>query len=315
MTSAMRSPRSLLPLALGHDQEASACPWVRLTAPHGRLSIAHRAGGAGCRQAAQCRSRPTSSTSSTAATTAAAAAPLRSCRVRRICRARSGRCALRSWRRGRCPRWRRWPKRSRDHGNIYGDLRPASTGSVRASRSATSSSCRARRRCSTTRMRRVAALRAVRSVMAAPSTCGSTAIDSGQTLRELGLAEEAAKIRERLARSSSAMQDTEWWLPERRKRRSVCAKRWLVCRSRSVRRQRGRPRGARTADRRCSAVDSRAVVFHPSETLLHRIDGFAGIDRWLRAWLGDRYVPEPDPALDAWPAAIERPAMRNAGTA
>jgi hypothetical protein len=53
-----------------------------------------------------------------------------------------------------------------------------------------------------------------------------------------------------------------------------------------------------------------SVVFHPSETLLHRLDGFDEIDRWLAVWFGDVYRSEPDAKLSAWPAAIERPAIR-----
>jgi len=56
------------------------------------------------------------------------------------------------------------------------------------------------------------------------------------------------------------------------------------------------------------AYDS--VIFHPSETLLYRLDGFDEIDRWLAGWLGDAYRPELDAKVSAWPAAIERPAIR-----
>jgi hypothetical protein len=52
---------------------------------------------------------------------------------------------------------------------------------------------------------------------------------------------------------------------------------------------------------------SDAVFFHPSEVLLHRMDGFEAIDRWLECWVGDRYRREPDPGRKAFPAAIERP--------
>jgi hypothetical protein len=52
------------------------------------------------------------------------------------------------------------------------------------------------------------------------------------------------------------------------------------------------------------------VVFHPSETLLHRLDEFDAIDQWLRSWFGETYRPEPEPKRNAWPAAIERPAIR-----
>jgi hypothetical protein len=54
----------------------------------------------------------------------------------------------------------------------------------------------------------------------------------------------------------------------------------------------------------------RAVFFHPSEVLLHGLDGFEAIDAWLGTWFGDAYRREFEPRRNAFPAAIERPSPR-----
>jgi hypothetical protein len=151
-----------------------------------------------------------------------------------------------------------------------------------------------------------AALDAVRSV------CGRVdvrpdAIDSGHVARELGLAGEAAAIRTRLRK-----------LVTERGYRLVVAgtpkeafglREALAGLPAEVRYAGSLMAGAAGLSAPPGAgVDS--IVFHPSETLLHRLDEVDAIDRWLRDWLGGTYVSEVDPTLAAWPAAIERPAIR-----
>jgi hypothetical protein len=155
----------------------------------------------------------------------------------------------------------------------------------------------------------VAALHAVRTVEG-PVAVEGPSIDSGQELLEVGLAAEAATIRAAIRRrivearyrlvltgtpkEAFGLGEALAGLPvevryvgEAVAAAALAERRWL-------------PR----------IGGEGGVVFHPSESLLHRLNAFDVIDTWLRVWLGERYRREDDPRRTAWPAAIERPAVR-----
>jgi hypothetical protein len=297
----------LLPLALGHDQEATACPWAQLTRRTAAYPsrIAQTAllldGGAieatpdivdqlyRCDDCGRCRAH--------------SILPGPPDLPRALWQIRSALVAA-----GDVPEVRPFAAALRAHGTIYGDLRPAFDRLGPADADASVLFVPGAATLHHEADAAHAVLRAVRSA------CGAVdlqidAIDSGHVARELGLGDEAAEIRERL-------------------REFVAAGKYRLVAAGTPKEASGLREALAGLDveivyagnlvaraghlPETTGVDSTfdSVVFHPSETLIHRLDGFDEIDRWLAAWLGNRYVPEPEARLRAWPAAIERPAIR-----
>ena len=300
-----------MPLALGHDQEASACPWVRLTrrtaAYPSRVAQAALllAGGAvspspdlvdqlyRCDDCGRCRAH--------------SILPGPPDLPRALWQVRAGLVDGEGGIRG----GRRSRRRSANTAPSTATCGPRSSASVRATPERASSSSRVRRRSSTMSGCGEGGASGGALRMLAASTSGSTRSTPAISRGSSGCAKRQRRSGSGCA-SSLARPATAWWLPEHRKRRSASAKRWLVLPVEVALRRERRcwlwPAAEETGGRRLARYDS--VVFHPSETLLHRLDGFDEIDRWLAAWLGDAYRPEPDAKLAAWPAAIERPAIR-----
>ena len=296
----------LMPLALGHDQEASACPWVQLTRrttayPSRIAQAALLLDGGGvkptpdlvdqlyrCDDCGRCRAH--------------AILPGPPDLPRALWQVRSALVAA-----GAVPELGPFALALRENGSIYGDLRAATerlgpggdgAGVLFVPGAATlfyepDSAA--------------AALDAVRA------TCGGAdlrpeAIDSGHVASELGLGGEAEAIRDRLRhlvagggyrrvvagtpKQAFGLREALAGLPA-----EVCYAGSLVARA-----------GGLPSAPGVGSYDS--IVFHPSETLIHRLDEFEEIDRWLTTWVGEAYAPEPDARLAAWPAAIERPAIR-----
>ncbi len=134
-------------------------------------------------------------------------------------------------------------------------------------------------------------------------------LDSGHTLRELGLARQADEVRDGLRRyvADAGYRLVIAGTPKETfgLREALAGLPVEVQYAGSVLARAARERLATPSAERFEGV----VVVHPSEMLLHRLDGFAEIGEWLGKVLGDRYRREPDPRHNAWPAAIERPAV------
>ena len=298
----------LMPLALGHDQEASACPWASLTrrtaAYPSRVAQAALllAGGAAspspdlvdqlyrCDDCGRCRAHSIlPDPPDLPRTLWEMRADLVTAKV--VSEVAPFAAALRA------------------HGTIYGDLRPTFERLGPSDAGASILFVPGAATLFHDFDAAAAALRALRSVSRGVDL-RFDAIDSGHTARELGLREEAAEIRERLRELVGAADYQLVVAGTPKEAFGLCeALAGLgaeVCYAASFIARSGRP--SKMPAGVFGAYES--VVFHPSETLLHRLDGFDEIDHWLAAWIGDAYRPEPDAKLSAWPAAIERPAIR-----
>ena len=298
----------LMPLALGHDQEAYACPWARLT----RRTSAYP-----------------SRVAQSALLLAAGAVQPSSDVVDQLYRCDDcGRCRAQSNLPGPpdLPRTL-WEVRAglvmtevvsevasfaaalSAHGTIYGNLRSAferlGPSDAEADILFVPGAATLFHDIDAT----MAALRAVRSVSGSVDV-RFDAIDSGQMARELGLRKGAAEIRECLRElvGAAGYRQVVGGTPKEAFGLTealaglaveVCYAGNAVARSGQL--------PTRPTDG-IGAYDS--VVFHPSATLLYRLNSFDEIDRWLAVWLGDVYRPESDAKFSAWPAAIERPAIR-----
>jgi hypothetical protein len=296
----------LLPLAIGHDQEASACPWVALT-----------------RQTANYPSRKAQA----AMAIASGLVPptpdfvdlLYRCDHCGRCRAAStlpgpldlGR-ALWSVRAlmvesGAVPEMTALADRFRETLSLYGDLSEVAANLGPGDELADVLFVPGASTMSHTPEAAIAALDALRS-LGLRVEIRTDLLDSGQELRELGLGTKADHIQDGLRRrvvdagyrlviagapkEAFGLRETLADHPvEVRYAGEYLAKRIGVV-----------PRGPRNS--------TNAVFFHPSEILLHRLDGFEVIDCWLASCLGQRYWREPDPRQNAWPACIERPSPR-----
>jgi hypothetical protein len=298
---------AIIPLALGHDQEAFACPWVRLT---GRT--------------AEYPSRKAQA----ALAVANGALPITPDLVNLLYRCDDcGRCRAASvlpgppdppralWEirasfvdAGAVPEVARLAETHARYGNLYGDVREA------AARLATNEG-----RADTLFVPGAATLYftpevAVVALASIQAVEGSAAVhpdnlDSGHTMRELGLAEQANEARNFLRQH---IEDTGYRMVVAGTPKEAFGLHEALEGLAVDIRYAGNVVAHSALERRAALQSGRfqgALVLHPSETLLHRIDGFAEIDGWLRSWLGDRYLPEPDPPHDAWPAAVERPVV------
>jgi hypothetical protein len=153
------------------------------------------------------------------------------------------------------------------------------------------------------------------ALKAAACVCGPLALlrevpDSGRVLREVGLAAEAdrfeAEARQRVAdggfrrvlagtpKEAAALADVLRGLAV-----EVQYVGSALARAALEGRVRFRPAGA----------EARQIVLHPSAALLADPSAYSLIVEWLGAWLGNAFRPEPDPVHTAWPAAVERPAI------
>jgi len=295
----------ILPLALGHDQEASACPWVELT---------HRT------------SAYPSRTAQAALAVANGALPVTPDLVDLLYRCDDcGRCRAHALLPGPpdLPR-ALWRVRSslvaaaavpellplaaalREHGTIYGDLRAAFASLGNGDAGAGVLFVPGAATLHYEPDSAVAALEAVRSVCG-HADLSSDAMDSGHVAHELGLTDEASAIRHRVRHrvAEAGYRLVVAGTPKE----AFGLRETLAGLPAEVRYAGGLVTGADGVPETPDA-EADAVVFHPSETLLHRLDEFGAIDRWLGAWLDGAYAREAVPARDALPAAIERPATR-----
>jgi hypothetical protein len=298
----------LMPLALGHDQEASACPWVSLTrrtsAYPSRVAQAALllAGGAmppsadlvdqlyRCDDCGRCRAQSN--------------LPDPPDLPRTLWEVRAGLVAAKV-----VSEVAPLVAALSAHGTIYGNLRPAfehlGPGDAGADILFVPGAAMLFHDVDAS----TAALRAARSVSCRVDV-RFDAVDSGHTARELGLREEAAQIRVRLRElvGTAGYRLVVGGTPKEAfgVAEALTGLAVEVCYAGSFVARSGRSPTRPNGD--IGAYDS--VIFHPSETLLYRLDGFDEIDRWLAGWLGDAYRPELDAKVSAWPAAIERPAIR-----
>ncbi len=297
---------ALLPLALGHDQEASACPWVALT-----------------RQTADYPSRKAQAAMAIAnglvPPTADLVDILYRCDLCGRCRANSTlpgppdlARALWSVRAslvevGAVPEVSALADRFSDFGNLYGDLsevvQKLGCGDTKADilyvPGASMLACAPDVAISTLKLLRNLDIRI---------DLQTDVLDSGQELRELGLSSLADHVQVRI-RQRMAEAVYQLVIAGTPKEAFGLQMEFANC---HVKVRYAGEYIAELLERlpRSLLPGTTAVVFHPTEVLLHRSDGFQTIDRWLAAWLGDRYRREPDPMRNAWPAAIERPSPR-----
>lgn len=301
---------SLLALALGHDQEAAACPWVQLTARTSEYPSRKA-------QAIVALSR------GELAVTPDLVDLLYRCDDCGICRAWStlpsppdlpraqwaARAALVEL--GAVPEVEPLRANLRAHGNLHGDLTAAQaslgTGDAEASALFVPGAAVLAHQPEAA----AAALNAARSSLGRVAVMTGL-LDSGQSLIELGLEQEAreaqAKVRRQVEEAGHRLviagtPKEAWALGEVLAGSgvevayvgSLLAKAAL---------------DGRVRLREDAGLGLRAVL-HPSEALLHRLPDWDRLERWMDAWLGQGgRVCEPDPRRSVWPAALERPAIR-----
>jgi hypothetical protein len=299
---------ALLPLALGHDQEASACPWVQLTRrtadyPSRKAQAAlafagdvvpatpdlvdqlYRCDGCGRCRAWSTLTRPLDL-------------------ARTLWRVRASMVAA-----GAVPEVASLAEPHRTGGSVYGDLGPALARLGPSNAGADVLFVPGGATLHHAPKMVEAALGAARMVKGRVAF-DRELVDSGQELLELGLADEAGSVRDALRRRvvEAGYRSVLAGTPKE----AFGLREALVGLSVEVRYV-GTALATVSMDERMAlpAIEGDGpVVFHPSESLLHRLDEFDAIDRWLMSWLGDRYRPEVEPRRNAWPAAIERLAPR-----
>lgn len=301
-------PLALRPLALGHDQEASACHWAQLT----RRTAEYPSRRAQLALAVMERSVPP---------TPDVVALLYRCDDCARCRAHSilpqppdlarALWSVRAWlvEQGAVPEVEALRVRQLAHGHLGGDLSEAWTrlgpGEAGASTVFVPDGA-------------VLALEpgAARAALdTARCICGPVAIltdlpDAGQVLREVGLASEAEQAHE-TARQRIAAGGYQRVLAGTPKEAAALGE---VLKELTVDVQYVGSALAQAALRghvRLRAVNSaqRRIMLHPSAALLQNADSYAGVLDWLGTWLGEAFWPEPEAQRTAWPAALERPAI------
>lgn len=297
----------IIPLALGHDQEASACAWVRLT---GRT--------------AEYPSRK----AEVALAVASGALPIAPDLVELLFRCDDcGRCGSASILPGppdlaralwdvrallvansAAPEVAPLAKMQRRFGNLYGGVGEIVSRLTTGDSGADVLFVPGAATLFFTPDAAVAALNLIKGVQGGVDV-RPDCLDSGQTLRELGLAGQADEVQDRLRQW---VEDAGYRLVIAGTPKEAFGLREAL-EGLPVEVQYAGNVLARTS-RECLAPPATerfdgVVVVHPSEMLLHRLHGFADIDDWLGSVLGDRYRREPDPRTNALPAAIERPVV------
>jgi hypothetical protein len=299
---------ALWPLALGHDQEASACPWANLTRrttdyPSRRAQLALAVA------------------SGLAATSADVVEALYRCDDCGLCQAWSVlpeapdlagslwpvRAMLAA--QGAVPELNALREALREHGHIYGDLTQQWV-SLLPSDAAADTLFVPDGAVLAHHPEAARAAFAVAVGLAGPVALDRRLADSGQVLLELGLAREAAEaqavVREHVA-GSKLRRVLAGTPKEAAALASILDS--LPCEvayagtalAQAVMRERlAGP--ARLAD-------GRRTVLHASSALLRDEGGHAVLEDWLAGWLGGSFRREPDARRYAWPAAVERPAI------
>lgn len=297
---------ALRPLALGHDQEASHCPWAQLTrrtaeypSRRAQLALSVMAGALPptpdvvallyrCDDCGQCRAH------------AMLPEPLALERAL---------WPVRAWlvAHGAVPEIAPLRAALSEHGHIYGDLRSAwdrlgpggqntttlfvPDGAVLAHHPEAAH----------------AALQAAR-VVYGPVAVSPAVPDSGRVLTELGLAAEAglfqAAVRQQIV--DAGIQRVVAGTPKE----AVALAELLAGQHVTVTYVGTALAEAALAGRvRLLDGDGQRLVLHASAALLNTPDDYELIEQWLGSWLGDRFSRTA--AVDglAWPAAVERPTI------
>jgi hypothetical protein len=299
---------ALRPLALGHDQEASACHWAQLThrttdypSRRAQLALALAAGAVPA--------------------TPDVAALLYRCDDCRRCLAHAilpqppdlsrALWPVRAWlvEQGVVPELGPLRERLERHGHVCGDLRGAWERLGPGDLGATTLFVPDGAVLAADPVAACAALRVVRRV-AGPVALLAEAPDSGRVLRELGLAAEADRS-EALVLGRIAAAGFRRVLAGTPKEAGALAEMLagIPVQAQYVGSALAEAVLAGRVDMRDGAAVGRRVVLHPSASLLRAPAQYALITRWLDRWLGDGFCPEPDAERLAWPAAIERPAI------
>jgi hypothetical protein len=299
---------AILPLALGHDQEVSASPWVRLSSRTAyypsRVAQAALAVAAGTVPITPDLVDLLYLYDDVGICRAASILPGPPDLARALWSVRASLVAA-----GAVPEVTALTATLMEHGNVYGDISQALASREPGDDGTDVLFVPGAGTLFHTPDAAINALKVTRTVEGR-ANIDADLLDSGHVLRELGLADEANEAREKLQRR----------IAERNYRLIVAGtpKEAFGLREALV----GLPVEVHSVggliaeaanDGRLTLVDPPGdfqVVFHPSETLLHRLDEFAAIDQWLTRWLGPRYQRESDPRRTAWPAAIERPNVR-----
>jgi hypothetical protein len=297
---------SLLPLALGHDQEASGCPWVALTGQtpdypsrkaQAAIAVANGVIPATsdiidllyrCDHCGHCQ--------------AASTLPDPPDLARALWNVRASLINA-----GTVPEVNELAAQFRSHGSLFGDLGKAFQ---RLGRGDSGAEILFVPGASTLALAPEAAKASLQLLRAADAhvEIRPDLLDSGQELRELGFVVQPDRVQQeiRLRVAEANYQLVIAGTPKEAigLREALADQRVEVCYA-----------GEYVAERvgilpRPLTTLVAPVFFHPSETLLHQLDGFETIDRMLSCWLGDRYRREPEPRRNAWPAAIERPSPR-----
>ena len=299
---------ALRPLALGHDQDASYCPWACLThrtaeypSRRAQLAIALAASALPptpdvvelmyrCDDCGQCRAR---SILPNPPDLARSLWPLRAMLVEQAA----------------VPELDAWQAALRRHGHIYGDLIEAWSGLGPGDAGADTLFVPDGAVLAYQPEAASAALQVTRRLVGRVALLTQVP-DSGQVLRELGLASNADTAQGAIRRhiEQAAPRTVMAGTPK-----EAAALAQLLA---------GLPvRVVYAATALAQAVlesrfpwppapaDGRRVVLHASAALLHSLPDYPLIEQWLAGWLGDTFCREPDPRRQAWPAAVERPAI------
>jgi hypothetical protein len=299
---------ALRPLALGHDQEASACPWAQLT-----------------RQTAEYPSRR----AQLAIALLQGALPATPDVVSRLYRCDD--CGLcRAWSRlpqppdlgralwsvrallvaqGAVPEVESLRARLNQHGHIYGDLAAAWARLGPGDPGAGTLFVPDGALLAHDLEAAVAALQTARRA-AGPVALLTPVPDSGQALRELGLAPEAERTQ---AAARQRIVEAGYRLVLAGTPKEAVALAGLLARLPVRVMYAGSALAQAVLDGRVTLPagtrDGKRIVLHPSFALLHGLADHELVEQFLSTWLGHRYCREPDVKRSAWPAAVERPAI------
>ena len=297
----------LLPLALGHDQEASACHWAQLT----RRTAEYPSRRAQMALALMEGSAPP---------TPDAVALMYRCDDCGRCRRHSvlpqppdlarALWLVRAWlvEQGAVPEVEALRARQAEHGHLLGDLRKGwqSLGPGEPDAKTLLVPDGAVLACDPAAAQM--ALKAARCC-AGPVALLPAVADSGRALRELGLAGEADRA-QAVTRRHIAAGGFSRVLAGTPKEAAALAEVLAGLSARVEYVGHALADAALQGRVRLRAASSQGrVALHPSTALLEDAPAYRRITDWLGGWLADCFCPEPDPALTAWPAAVERPAI------
>jgi Fe-S oxidoreductase len=296
---------ALFPLALGHDQDASACPWVQITRqtsdypsrkaqlaidvifgrvppPPDIVDLLYR-----CDHCSRCR--------------AASTLPDPPDLARALCKVRASLAET-----GAVPEVSALVDHYCVSGSVFGDLRPTSASLPMDDEADVLFVPGASMLAYAPEIAH--GIVDVLRLLDVRVACEPDVLDSGQEFRELGmpgLADDAQDmVRNRVA-------ETSYRLVIAGTPKDAFGLRFALADAQVEVKYAGTYLAERfTRFPRPIQDVTRAIFFHPSEVLLHDLDSFEAIDTLLGAWFGDTYRRESDPRRNAFPAAIERPSPR-----